>query len=241
MQKVFHTGRLPLLTLGAGGLGFALRLWLYGTGVDNRGLLVEGHPAGILSFILTALFLGVLFLCVKNLKPQKKVALLFPASIPGAVGCAAGGVGALYAAFRGLNAYEGLLPAITLIIGILTAASFGYLAFCRLRHLKPQELFHAVVLVFLMLYAVEQYRFWSTMPQLQDYFFRLLACIFLILHAFYRGCVSGKRSGQQWHVFCSQAAVFFCCMSLPGEGSLFFLAMGTWAATDLCNLKTTED
>ena len=46
--------QLPLFTLLCGGLGVLLRIWLYATGLDDEGLLVTAHPAGILVLILTA-------------------------------------------------------------------------------------------------------------------------------------------------------------------------------------------
>ena len=115
------------------------------------------------------------------------------------------------------------------------------LALCRRKHLKPHELIHVVILVFLMFHAVARYRTWSITPQLQLYVFQLFASVFLILHTFYRGSITGKRSSQQWHVFTCQAALFFCCLSLTGDDFPFYLAMGAWTATDLCSLNTGED
>ena len=64
MKHPFRSHILPFFTVGAGGLGFALRLWLY-AGIDEKGLLPVGHPADYLLFLLSALTIGILFLATR--------------------------------------------------------------------------------------------------------------------------------------------------------------------------------
>ena len=61
MKHPFRCRILPIFTIGAGGLGFALRLWLY-AGIDAKGLLPAGHPADYALFLLSAITVGILFL-----------------------------------------------------------------------------------------------------------------------------------------------------------------------------------
>ena len=61
MNKLCKPSYLPVVTLSAGCLGLALRIWLFLGGTDEKGLLLSSHPANALIFILTALFLGYLF------------------------------------------------------------------------------------------------------------------------------------------------------------------------------------
>ena len=70
MKHPFRSHILPFFTVGAGGLGFALRLWLY-AGIDEKGLLPVGHPADYLLFLLSALTIGILFLATRKLEPRK--------------------------------------------------------------------------------------------------------------------------------------------------------------------------
>ena len=64
MKKLMKPAFLPIFTLAAGVLGLALRAWLFFGGTDQKGLLVSSHPANALIFILTALVLAVLFICM---------------------------------------------------------------------------------------------------------------------------------------------------------------------------------
>ena len=70
MKHPFRSHILPFFTMGAGGLGFALRLWLF-SATDEKGLLPAGHFADSALFILTALTLGILFLATRELKPRR--------------------------------------------------------------------------------------------------------------------------------------------------------------------------
>ena len=70
MKKIFKPTWLPLFTLLAGAAGFGLRLWLFQSGIDHKGLLMADHPAGDLTFILTGIVLAVLALCVRTLMPM---------------------------------------------------------------------------------------------------------------------------------------------------------------------------
>ena len=58
---------LPFLSLLLGGVGFALQLWLLYTGVDEKGLVLEHHPAVLPLWLLSVLMpvvLGLLALTV---------------------------------------------------------------------------------------------------------------------------------------------------------------------------------
>ena len=48
MKHPFHCNILPYFTMGAGGLGLALRLWLF-SAVDEKGLLPKDLKRGVLS------------------------------------------------------------------------------------------------------------------------------------------------------------------------------------------------
>ena len=74
MKKLLKAENLPYFTLGAGLIGFLLRIVLYTTGRDEKGLFIAGHPAGIAVFVLAGLALvGILLflfqeqVCITNL------------------------------------------------------------------------------------------------------------------------------------------------------------------------------
>lgn len=239
MKNPFKPAILPWFTLGCGGLGLALRLWLY-TNIDQKGLLPATHPAATLLFILTALTLGALFLCVRPLKPLRKYAQLFPASMERALGCGAGAVGILAGALHQYKGGGDFLHLFTLILGVLAALGLGWTAVARLRGSRPFFLLHTVITVFFMLFAVCNCRSWGSEPQLQKYFFSLLACVCLMLTGYYLSVVDTRKGSRRWLVFFNQAALFFCCLSLHGENRVFYLGMLLWLALDLCSVEVQQ-
>ena len=76
MKHPFRCQILPYFTMGAGGIGLALRLWLF-SAVDEKGLLPAKHPAGSALFLLSALVLGILFLATRQpeVRPFRKNSL----------------------------------------------------------------------------------------------------------------------------------------------------------------------
>jgi hypothetical protein len=240
MKNMVRPNILPWFTLGCGGLGLALRLWLY-SNMDEKGLLPAGHPAQALLFILTALTLAVIFLCVRELKPVDKYIGLFPAGIGRALGCAAGALGVVAGAVFELGSDVGLLGIPVFVTGILAAISLGLTAFYRLQGKRPSFLLHTALTVFFMLYTVARCRTWSAEPQLQEYVFALFACVCLMLTGYYLSVADTRKSGRRWLVFSNQAALFFCCLSLNGENRLFYLGMLLWLALDLCSVDLRSE
>lgn len=70
MKHPFRSHILPFFTMGAGGLGLVLRLWLFSK-MDENTLLPVGHWTDAALYILSALTLGVLFLATRELTPRK--------------------------------------------------------------------------------------------------------------------------------------------------------------------------
>lgn len=238
MNKIFKPVWLPLFTLIAGLAGLGLRLWLFLGGTDDRGLLVAGHPAGILVFVLTAVFLVVLGLWVRPLTPVGKYQKLFPARPLAGIGCAAAAAGILYVDIRDLIARQDIITVITLVLGAVAAAALVVLGICRWKGKRPSFGLRAVVTVYFMLHLVSQYRLWSAESQLQVYFFPLMASVFLMLTAYHGAVLDAEKNGsRRFYVFTSQAALFFCFLSLHGTSWPFYLTMGLWLAFDLCSLK----
>lgn len=239
MKNLIRPNILPWFTLGCGGLGLALRFWLYAS-KDEKGLLPVRHPAGVLIFVLTALVVGVLFLSVRQLRPMDKYARLFPAGIRRAVGCAAGAAGVLAGTvFRCFHS-TGLLRLLTCAAGVAAVICLGYTAVLRLKGRRPSFLLHAIFTVFVMLYTVCQCQHWGSQPEVQTYFFPLLACIALMLTGYYLSVLDTRKSGRRWLVFFNQAALFCCCLSLTEENRLFYLGMAIWLALDLCSVEVTH-
>ena len=234
-MKLSIKSNFPLLTLGAGGLGLCLRMWLLRCG-DEQGLLPEGHIAGILCFILFALVMGVLFLCSRTLTPVSRYNKLFPASLWGALGCVAGTTGIVYNLFAA-TAGTGVLQFLFAIISIAAAGCLVFTGYCRLTGRHPSFLFHCVITVYFMLHLVLRCRLWGAQPQLQIFFFPFLGAIFLLLTAYQRTTLDAGQKQRQWYVLFNQAAVFCCLLAAAGENKLFYLTMSAWVLTNLCSLQ----
>lgn len=235
MKNVFRPAILPWFTLACGGLGLGLRIWLF-QGMDEKGLLPAGHVASVFIFVLTALVLLTLFLCVRPLRPMSKYSRLFPAGIRRAVGCAAGAAGVVCAGVYQYAGNVGLLGSLTLALAIVSGVCLLVMAWLRLQGRRPSFWLHTVPTVFLMLYTVCRCRVWGSEPQLQMYFFQLLASVFLMLTSYYLSVLDTQKGSRQWLVFFSQAALFCCCLCLNGEHMLFYLGMILWLTLDMCSV-----
>ncbi len=234
MKKILNPKILPWFTMGAGGLGLVLRSWFY-AGIDEKGLLPAKHPSLPMAFILFALVLAVAFLCARQLRPIHKYTRLFPAGLSRAIGCFAGGAGALYAGIYFLR--TGGLGIITLILGIAAAGSLVYLGILRKKGSRPPFLLHTLLTVFLMLFTVCNCRIWGSESQIQSYIFPLFACVFLMLTAYHKTVLDVRKGSRLWLVFFSQAALFCCCLSLVGKNRFFYLTMIIYLALDLCTVN----
>lgn len=240
MNKLFKPSILPVFTLCAGALGFALRAWLMLAGVDEKGLLVTTHPAHTLVFVLTAVVMAVLFLCVRKLNPVGRYAELFPNHILSGTGCLIAAMGILWVNIRDLMLRRDAITTICLILGVLAAAALVAVAIHRFQRRRPLSYFHGVVTFYLMVHLVSQYRLWSAEPQLQVYFFPLLASVFLMLTAYHSAVLDARKGSRLWFVLCNQGALFCCCLSVWSESWLFYFTMGFWMFSGLCTLQTRQ-
>lgn len=231
MKKSCDLSRISYVTLGAGILGIGLRLWLYATGVDQKGLLLENHPAGILSFVLTAVFFAWLFWLVKGNKLSVKGNTRV-ASIVAAAGCMVAGVAVGAAGIREYIADGAALSLMTMAVCICAGVALIYVGLCRLQCRKPAQAAHVVMLVAFILLLISHYRSWSKEPQLQAYFFTFMAGMFLLFSVFCRAVWDMQNKGLNQMVYASQAALFLCCMSVMGDMPWFYLAMALWMAAD---------
>ncbi len=228
---------LLLLTLGAGLLSLLLRVWLYATGIDGKGLLLTGHPGNWMVYILTGLYLAFLGFCtftVGNNAPGYHQ--LFPASPISFFGNIVAGVGIGIGSILELVQNFQLITLILCITGLATAASLIYLALCRQRRLQPSMAFHGIFTVYLMIHTVSQYRVWSTQTQLQDHFFCLLASVFALLAVLHRTAMDAREGNRKAYIFFNQAALFFSIAAIRDENWLFFLSLAVWCGVNLCSL-----
>ncbi len=228
---------LPIFTFFAGLAGLGLRLWLLCDGIDHKGLLETDHPALLLTVILTAIVLAVLGLSIRPLEPMDSYPRLFPGWNLAGLGCMVAASGILYTNIRELTVRQDLITVVTLLVGLAASVSLVLLGILRWRGHRPHYLLHCAVTVYCMLHLVSQYRMWSGEPQLAIYVFPLLASVFLMLTAYHSAVLDAHKGKRRWFVFCNQAALFFCCLSIPGDSWPFYLAMAFWMVSGICNLS----
>lgn len=240
MKTSVNSHILPLFTLGAGGLGFALRLWLFATGVDEKGLLVGGHPATILTFLLSAAMMAVLLLYTAK-TPKLSYTDAFPGCRWAASGNWIAAMGIVLSSAAELANIGDAMTVVCFIVGLAAAGSLVYLGICRLQQKRPCMFFHSAVTVYMVLHLICQYRNWSPEPQLQEYCFALFASVLLMLAVYHRTALASGDGSCRWFFFCNQAALFFCCLSLQGESRLFYLTMGAWMALDTVTVPLPQE
>ena len=230
MKHPFRSNILPYFTMGAGGLGLALRLWLF-SATDEKNLLPAGHPADALLYILTGLTLGILFLATRQLTPRRiHKNALFRTS---ACAYGLGGLGLLLAAVLNLSGSAVRLANMATAASFLGAVLLFFMAFLKFRHKRLPFWLHAGLTVVLMLDTVAQCQIWGAEPQLQAYFFPLLASVCLVLSAYHKTVFTAKQGDPKLLAFFSQSALFFCCLSLNAPQWPLYFGMLFWAAVQI--------
>lgn len=224
MKKYLNPKVLPGYTLVFCLLAAAARLWLVGGGVDEKGLYIAGHPAGILSMALIPVYLLVLYLCCRPLGGSVPMGSAMPSKTAAILGLAAGLCQLCYALSLPVSR-GGVLGLFHWVLGIGCAVCFLLLAGCRFRGKPVHYLVYVVLTVYFLVYLLKQYRQWSAEPQLLAYFFQLLATVTLMLFAYQCACRQTGKTSRSF-IFLRHSAVFFCMAAL--DGGLFLYSVLPW-------------
>lgn len=242
MKKYLNPELLPLCALGAGMLGMLLQLWQYVGGREESGLLVTGHPAGILAASLSLLTLAFLLWQVRAVEKDVQYHHDYPASVLGCVGAAVAALAVLWTAVTDLREGKERLFQIAGVLGLLAGVSLCVLGLCRLRGRRPEPMLQAGIAVYFMARLICQYRGWSGDPQILTYCYPLLATVGVLLACFQNAAFGSEAGKRRRNVFFHLTAVYFCCLSLVGDHApLFYLAMLIWMLTDLCRLTPVRE
>lgn len=240
MKKYLQPKCVPPLALGAGIIGFFLQLWLFSTGLDEKGLLRTDHPAGALVFILTGITLLGIFFCLRPLSGIGAYRRIFPKSTIAALGCWVAALGLVITDISELALAPDGVSLASGLLGIAAAACLALLGWCRWVGARPNSLLHCVVTVYLMIHLVSQYRLWSAESQLHVYFFQLLASVFLMLSAYHQTTLAAGDGSRKQFLFFQFGGLFFCCLAVFGNASLFYMTMAIWAGTVDCSMKPLQ-
>ena len=218
----------PLVTLLCATVAAVLRMWLLRTGVDAKGLLIADHPAVAGCFIITALAIVGIFLCLRSAPKNVPYRALFPKSAFAAVGCwiAAAGV-----AITGLTqpAQEtSTANTLYLVLTVAAAIAFAIVGFLRLQGKRPNPVFYSVITLYFMFRLIGQYRAWNTEPQLVVYVFQLLALVFLLLSCYWQAMLDARMGNVKLWLFYRYCALFFCCFSAIEANPGFYCSLAVW-------------
>lgn len=228
MNTQSRSGIFPWFTIIEGIAGFFLQCWLFST-INAKGLLPENHIAGYLSFALLALTMAICWLGAR-----KEDALCSDTPIFSAGAATAGiALGAVCMAFSAFTAYgNGILQIVTFVTGILAAAALGYIALCRAKKIHADALLYCIITVYLILRTMTHCSVWSAEPQFQQYFFPLLACVFLMIASYYRAALALGLKHSKKYAFFSQIALLCCFMCCRGSNWIFYLSGALWMIFD---------
>lgn len=231
MTKKHH---FPVLTLGLGGIGLALRFWLYANR-DELNLLPAGHISSYLTLALTVLTLVLIFITARRY--DSNTAICPPSPVFSGLGNIFFAIGIILCSLSEYMGQPNGLPRAILPIGIVTGIAL--ITSAILRFLNKPEPFapYCIVTVYLVLHAISQCRAWGSEPQLNSYCFHLLCAICLMLTGYHRTAQTIQKSNYRYYLLFSQAAVFFCCLVLNAHNRLFYMAALLWLILDAPKLQ----
>ena len=229
MRNTSNPKYFPWITVFSGIIGAAMQFWLLSS-KDAAGLLPRNHIAAVLSFLLLALTLGTIFLLLRKAEFSIRYEKLFPRSPAAAVGSVAGALAIGVSTFTqtGFSIFRVLLP----VLGVLSTCSLLVLAYFRLKGMRPHCLFSCIVAFYLLFRNLICCRQWGTEPQMLLFFFQLLASLLLLLTCYYRAELDANTRYPRQYAFFNQAALFCCCLCIPGENGVFYLLAAIWMAAE---------
>lgn len=234
MNKNFRLSIPPYFAAGAGLIGLGLRIWLYAA-IDEKGLLPAKHPADTMLYILTAVVLAILFAA------NRKRKFVFPdANVYRICTVIVNVLAALsfFLAARAVPTFKGVKLAYLAIVGCWGGAlALLACAYFRFQGKAVPFCLPAVVTVALILNTVAQCQVWGTEPQLQEYFFPLLASVFVIFTAYQSTALTVRSGKPAILAFCSQGALFLCMLCLNTNRWYYYLGLGIWSASQLFSYR----
>lgn len=236
MKTQWKQQYLPCLMLFLGGLGWLIRLAMYLYAMDEKGLLIPGHPTRWALMLTAAVAVGAIFF--PPALPHEAKPLAGPAWLP-AAGSFALAAGMVSAALK--LAIVDALEIITRILGFAAAAGQIWAGVCHLRSRKPSFAGDALSCLFFAMLMVCSYHIWSGNPQIHQYVFFAIA---LILLAFTAWCRAAYATGLGWgkgHYALALGAAFACLTGIPESGAATLLAAGAlWAIFGLYRPEASE-
>lgn len=217
---------IPLLPLLSGLVCAGLRWLLFRNHTDALGLLETGTLVETGIFLLTGLCLVLFALAARRgWAGENKLA---------APGQMLGGLGIFLTALTHSGQMAGPVGTLWKILGLVAGICLIVQGVCVARKRPASFLLPLAVCVFFLLHLIDNYRGWSSQPQLQKYLFDLLASLSL---TFFSYCDAARKVSlgkpKTW-IFSGFCAVYFCLAAIPGSPkfTVLYALCALWALTD---------
>lgn len=234
MKHNFLNRYPALLAVVPGLVCVLLRLALY-TLKEPSGLLPRSHPLHIATLVIALATAAAVLRFVLPQKGSGEYAPNFPADRRIAFGPWFAALWLLSAAFTILEQADDRLELAWAVLAFVSIPCLLCIGIFRFMGRRPYFLIHGLLCLFFAIHMICQYQAWSSNPQIPDYLFALLGCVFLTLSAYYRTLFDLDAGKQRKLLLTALLAGFFCICSLTGEGERhFFFSGALWALTDLC-------
>lgn len=217
---------IPLLALLSGLVCAGLRWLLFRNHTDALGLLETGTLVETGIFLLTGLCLVLFALAARRgWAGENKLAA------PGQV---LGGLGIFLTALTHSGQMAGPVGTLWKILGLVAGICLIVQGVCTLKKRKVPFLLPLAVCVFLLLHLIDNYRGWSSQPQLQKYLFDLLAILSLTFFSYCDAARKVSLGKPKTRIFSGLCAVYFCLAAIPGtpEFTVLYALCALWALTD---------
>ena len=231
----------PLLGLALGLVGAGCRFLLYALGMDEKGLLVPGHPAAIALWVVTAAAVLAAVLAAVTFREDNKAPDETCRSIPEALGTAVMALGVLSTLLLPENNGIATLLRLHRILSVL--AFFCLLAAAVFRLMGKPVPFgcYAGAAVFFFVHVVTRYRAWSGNPQMADYLHALGAGLCLSLVSYYETALVVGLGGRRQR-FALGILGIFCCVAAAarGEYPALHLCGAVWILSVLLTVRPGE-
>lgn len=231
----------PLLGLALGLLGAGCRFLLYALGTDEKGLLITGHPAAVLLWVVTAAAVAAAVLAAATFREDNKAPDETRRAIPEALGTILMALGVLSTLFLPEAGGIATLLRLHRIFAVLAAACLLTAAVFRLMGKPVPFGCYAGAAVFFFVHVVTRYRAWSGNPQMADYLHALGAGLCLSLFSYYETALTVGLGGRRQRL-CLGTLGIFCCIAAAarGEYPLMHLCGAAWILSVLLTVRPGE-
>ena len=145
-----------------------------------------------------------------------------------------GGLGIFLTALGNSGQMAGAVASLWKIMGLLAGICLIVQGVCTLKKRKVPFLLPLAVCVFFLLHLIDNYRGWSSQPQLQKYLFALLASLSLTFFSYCDAARKVSLGKPRTRIFSGLCAVYFCLAAIPGSPkfTVLYALCALWALTD---------